>query len=310
MQKDYSKLGGWLLLYAIMYIVWTCTDVSSAYAIAMEYLPRTTYVFLLRLLYEALAVTQVIGVFFIFTKFPYFIKYYTCQLLGELILVFLICLYADDFWLAAETFLTPMVIPSLWALYLSHSERAAAYFNVQAKLKHNKTIDEPTPEKECYAKAMDFLSGKRPTNKVHIPMAWHEHKGCSSAHRMLLTLQDVVSDIIDLNERSLPDGWPSVKPAIMQHIRPYIENGEKEISEWQGEFDYSEMAHRLIVAGAFQELCDSKYYVQGHLMPFDGPRIKAILYKNLDWLVEHNHMKPNERDEILRDLRESTSYLD
>lgn len=324
MQKDYSKLGGWLLLYAIMYIIWTCTGVSSAYAIAMEYLPGTTYVFLLRLLYELLAVTQVIGVFFIFTRFPYFIKYYTCQLLGELILVFLVCLYADDFWLTAETFLTPMLIPSLWALYLNRSDRAAVYFNVPSKSKKSdyvasrctdsKATTAPPekaqatfPQKE-HDTQEESTAKKEPAQNI-ANVLFSGTKKCSPEQRTLHTLQEVVSDILDRDERSLPSGWPSVKPAIMQHIRPYIENGEKEIAEWQGEFNYSEIAHRLIVTAAFKELCNSKYYVQGHLMPFDGPRIQTILYKNLDWLVEYNRMTPEEKDDILRNLHESTSWL-
>lgn len=165
-----------------------------------------------------------------------------------------------------------------------------------------------TPEEECYVQASDFLN-KKGSNKVKTPLAWHNHSDLTEVQRTLLTLQDVISDTIDVSERSLPDGWPSVKPIIMKRVRPYILNGEKDFEEWKENFDYSEMAHRIIVVATFDELCDSKYYVQGHLMPFEGPRLKAILNNNLKWLVDHNHMTDEQRENLLSALRESTSWL-
>lgn len=129
MRKDYSKLGGWMVVFIVQHLICTVLLFFIAYTVADITLPPTTYVFLERLLLEALTVSHIVDVYYFYKKGAFFVKLYTIEFLCKCILAFLVCIAAPYFWTSVLFHLPMLIIQAFWCAYLHASIRASVYFH-------------------------------------------------------------------------------------------------------------------------------------------------------------------------------------
>ena len=129
MQKDYSKLGGWLIAFIIQHLSCTVLLFFVAYGMADTPLPSTTYVFLERLLLETLTVSHIVDVYLFYKKKSLFVKFYTIEFLCKCLLVSWVCVAASDFGTIVSLHLPMLIVQAIWCAYFHDSIRASVYFH-------------------------------------------------------------------------------------------------------------------------------------------------------------------------------------